>query len=72
MSCGAGLFVNDDNECEKKRVAPRRPEATQVIVRRSQEPPPPATAARPAPTAQPLYRAARCPTGSIMSGIPCN
>jgi hypothetical protein len=35
ISCGAGSFVNDDNEC-KKRVAPRRPEAKQIIVRRSQ------------------------------------
>jgi hypothetical protein len=47
ISCGAGLFVNDDNECEKKRVAPRRSEAKQVNVRRSQEPTSPPTAAQP-------------------------
>jgi uncharacterized caspase-like protein len=50
ISCGAGSFVNDDNECEKKRVAPRRPEAKQVNVRPSQEPTSPPTAPRPAPT----------------------
>jgi uncharacterized caspase-like protein len=51
--CAEGSFLNDDNECEKRRdkkpvakrdtddrqrVAPPRPEARQVIVRRSQTP----------------------------------
>jgi uncharacterized caspase-like protein len=47
ISCGAGSFVNDDNECEQKRVAPRRPEAKQGVVRRSQERTSPPTAAQP-------------------------
>jgi Caspase domain len=51
INCGAGLFVNDDNECEKKAVAPRRPEPKQAIVRRSQEPNSRPAAAGPAPTA---------------------
>jgi hypothetical protein len=49
ISCGAGSFVNDDNECEKK-VAPRRPEPQQAIVRRSQGPNSRPAAAGPAPT----------------------
>ncbi len=53
ISCGAGLFLNEDNECEKKRTAPRRPEAKQVpqpkqvIVRRPQEPASPQTVENP-------------------------
>jgi uncharacterized caspase-like protein len=47
ISCGAGSFVNDDNECERKRVAPRRPEAKRDTVRRTEPTPP--TAVRPAP-----------------------
>jgi uncharacterized caspase-like protein len=49
--CAEGAFLNDDNECEKRRdkkpVAKRdRPEAKQVIVRRSQAPTSPPTATR--------------------------
>lgn len=51
ISCGAGLFVNDNNECEKTKVAPQRPEPKQAIVRRSQEPNSRPAAAGPAPTA---------------------
>ena len=53
IGCGAGLFLNEDNECEKKRTAPRRPEAKQVpqpkqvIVRRPQEPASPQTVENP-------------------------
>ena len=52
--CAEGSFLNEDNECEKRRekkpVAKRdRPEPKQVIVRRSQAPTSPPTA-----TAQPL------------------
>ena len=52
--CAEGSFLNEDNECEKRRekkpVAKRdRPEAKQVIVRRSQAPTSPSTA-----TGQPL------------------
>ena len=35
ISCGTGSIVNDDNACEKKRVAPRKPEAKQATARRS-------------------------------------
>jgi uncharacterized caspase-like protein len=50
IACGPGSFVNDNNECEKKRVVPRKPEAKQNTVRRSQESSSPPTSARPAPT----------------------
>jgi uncharacterized caspase-like protein len=67
ISCGAGSFVNDDNECQKKRVAPLRPEAKQIIVRRYRAPTSP-----PAATAQPLtgeQRELGCNTReAIMSG----
>lgn len=43
LACGRGSFVNDDNECEKKQAAPRKPEARQVP--RSREPTPPPTVA---------------------------
>jgi uncharacterized caspase-like protein len=67
ISCGAGSFVNDDNECEKKRVAPRKPEAKPVIVRRSQEPTSPPTAARPMPTVS--ERSGGCnTTAAVVSG----
>ena len=50
IACAEGSFLNDDNQCEKRRekkpVARRdRPEAKQVIVRRSQAPTSPPTAA---------------------------
>jgi uncharacterized caspase-like protein len=67
ISCGAGSFVNDDNECQKKRVAPLRPEAKRIIVRRFQGPASPSTA-----TGQPLtgeQRELGCNTReAIMSG----
>jgi uncharacterized caspase-like protein len=70
--CAKGSFVNDDNECEKRReqkpVARReRPDARQTVVRRSQAP-----ASAPAAAARPLTgeeRAMGCNTyQSIMSG----
>jgi uncharacterized caspase-like protein len=67
ISCGPGSFVNDDNECQKKRVAPRRPEAREAIVRRPQAPISP-----PAARGQPLtgdQRALGCNSReAIMSG----
>ena len=69
INCGAGSFINDDNECEKKPTAARRPDAN---VKRSQESPRPPAAAQTTPAGQALYRAARCPTGVLMSGQPCN
>ena len=78
--CGEGSFLNDDNECERRRakkpvakrdtgdrqrVARPRPDATQVIIRRSQGP-------TSASTGQPLTgqeRAVGCNSyGAIMSG----
>jgi hypothetical protein len=38
IACGAGSFVNDDNECERKRAVPTKPQPKPAIVRRSQEP----------------------------------
>ena len=67
ITCGAGLFVNVDNECEKKRVAPRRPEAKQGVISRSQEPTSRPTAAGPVPTT--LERVGGCYTPEArMSG----
>lgn len=67
ISCGAGSFVNNDNECEKKREAPRRLEAKQTTVRRSPGPAAPPTAAAPALTA--AERSAGCSRqAAIMSG----
>jgi hypothetical protein len=64
--CGSGSFINDENECEKKLAAPRKPERTQAIVSNPREPNS-STASRPAPT---IYeRAGGCSTaGAITSG----
>jgi uncharacterized caspase-like protein len=81
ISCGEGAFLNDDNECEKRRekkpVARRdRPEAKQVIARPSHAPISPPTAAGSPGTGQsgqPLtgeQRAKGCNTNqAIMSGV---
>jgi len=70
--CAEGSFLNDDNECEKRRekkpVATRdRPEAKQAIVRRSQAP-----TSAPTATARPLTGSERvlgCNSNeAIMSG----
>jgi uncharacterized caspase-like protein len=71
VACARGSFVNDDNECEKRREKPvarrERPEARQSGVRRSQAP-----ASAPAAAARPLTgeeRAMGCNTyQAIMSG----
>ncbi len=80
IGCAEGSFLNDDNECEKraskKPMARRdRPEAKQVIVRRSQAPTSAPMAARSQGTGQsgqPLtgeQRAKGCNTNeAIMSG----
>jgi len=80
ITCAAGSFLNDDNECEKRRankpVAKRNrpeakqvPEAKRVIVRRSQTP----TGAGLSSTGRPLTgqeRAVGCHSyGAIMSGV---
>jgi uncharacterized caspase-like protein len=78
IACGEGSFLNDDNECEKRRekkpVAKRdRPEAKQVIVRPSRAPISPPMAAGSSGTGQPLtgeQRAKGCNTNqAIMSGV---
>jgi hypothetical protein len=81
ISCAEGSFLNDDNECEKraakKPMARRdRPEAKQVIARRSRTPTsPPMAAGSPGAgqAGQPLtgeQRAKGCNTNSaIMSGV---
>jgi uncharacterized caspase-like protein len=67
ISCGAGSFVNDDNECERK-MAPRRPAAKQAVVRRSQEPNSRPAAASTAPD----YSGTSCQgPGAKMSGRNC-
>jgi uncharacterized caspase-like protein len=67
ISCGAGSFVNDDNECQKKRVAPRRPEAKQIIVRPSQARTSPLTATGQALTGEQREWGCNTPQ-AIMSG----
>jgi hypothetical protein len=78
IACGEGAFLNDDNECEKRRekkpVAKRdRPEAKQAIARPSYAPTSPATAAGSLGAGQPLtgeQRAKGCNTNqAIMSGV---
>ena len=77
ITCAAGSFLNDDDECEKRRErkpvarrdrdAPRGPEANQAVVRRA-----PAPVAAPTRTGQPLTgqeRAFGCNSReAIMSG----
>jgi hypothetical protein len=67
ISCGSGSFLNDDNECEKRRTAPRKPEARDTPARRSREAPstPPATGQVPT-TAERLSGCNR--QAAIMSG----
>jgi uncharacterized caspase-like protein len=67
ISCGAGSFVNDDNECQMKRVAPRRPEAKQIIVRRYQARTSPLTATGQALTGEQREWGCNTPQ-AIMSG----
>jgi uncharacterized caspase-like protein len=78
IACAEGSFLNDDNECEKRRekrpVAKRdRPEAKQFIARPSRAPTFPPTAAGSLGTGQPLtgeQRAKGCNTNqAIMSGV---
>ena len=79
--CAQGSFLNDDNECEKRRdrkpvarrdtddrerTAPLRPQAKQLVVRPHQ-PPTSGSAARPLTG---LERQQGCDTyGAIMSGV---
>jgi hypothetical protein len=70
LECGAGSFLNSDNECETKRVAPRKPK--ERIVERSQESrSPPTTSPSPPSTFGPGGRGQRwlrCGAGGKMSG----
>ena len=80
ITCAVGSFLNDDNECEKRRAnkpvakrdrpeARQVPEAKQVIIRRSQTP----TGAGLSSAGRPLTgqeRATGCHSyGAIMSGV---
>lgn len=69
ISCGAGWFVNDDNECKKKRKAsaPLRP--SQVIRQSQNTPSRAASTISSATPVRPLYRQNECPAaGMFMSG----
>jgi uncharacterized caspase-like protein len=62
ISCGSGSFLNDDNECEKRRAPPPKPQA------RSREPLRPAATAKTASPTAPLQPPSGCLRGSLMSG----
>lgn len=68
INCRSGSFINNDNECEKKRPSARRAET------QSKEPLRPSIAAQTASPTMPLYKLNRCQTsgGAIMEGRPCN